>query len=89
MKKINVKKLHFKPYCNAKKIEIMGFDVIEFTSVNLLFIIETDDIINDKTDICFEYDNILYELPNIALYDVINDKSLIYIESKNWKEICI
>ncbi len=82
-KEINVKQIFYKPTIDGKSINIFGKEYLQIINGAKVFVVETDDIIEDNSNLIFRYGNIIFRL-NRAISEIFEGKT--FIECRNWKE---
>ena len=85
MKEIQVQDIVRKPKDSVQTIEIMGVKFAQMLNDAKVFVLVTDDIIEDEDDIYFYFENSRYLLMGCHAHEIDN-KNYKMVECRYWQE---
>lgn len=83
MRNISVNKIHFKPTIEFEVVDILGLKYPQRTLSPNLYVVDTDDVIEDGSNVSFKHNSIFYTLEDVS---VIKSKGMTFIECREWSE---
>lgn len=83
MKNINIDKLHYKPVIEFEVVDILGLRYPQKTLSPNLYVVDTDDVIEEGSNVSFKHGGVFYTLEGVS---VVKSEGMTFIECREWSE---
>lgn len=83
MKNINISRIYYKPIIEFETVDILGLKYPQRIESANLYVVDTDDIIEEGSSVSFKHGGIFYTLEDVS---VVKSEGMTFIECREFIE---